>query len=397
MIISRRGNFFKEKRIDMKTVKALVTLALSATLLTGCAAVNKDAIITVNDKSITKSEFQKAFDSVANNSMLAQMGIDLKNDTNSHLHLLIKDRVVNELIVKNLLEQDIEKRKIKVTSEEIDKELRKIIDQIGSKEKFNEILQQNGISSSQFKKDMESEVKMQKLVDNLKPVEISDKEAEKFYKANIDRFKYPQMVKASHILVAADKDEIRALIMADTANKNLTPAEIDAKVKAELGKKYDKAKKLLTEVKKDPTSFAKIAKENSDDFGSAQQGGDLGYFPKEQMVAEFSKAAFSLKPSTVSDIVVTQYGYHIIMVTDRKEAGQESFDKVKADIKAVLAQQEKINVLQQHVDKLKKEAKIVFVDESYNPDNIQKQIKEKGTKAQPFSPVQPQVNKETKK
>lgn len=380
----------------MKTLKSLVTLALSVTLFTGCVAENKNAVITINDEPITQSEFQKAFDSVAQNSMLAQMGIDVKKDTNSAIYLMLKDRVVNELIVKKLLEQDINDKKIKVTSDDVDKELRNIIDQIGSKEKFNEILKQNGISSSQFKKDLENEVRIKKLVDTLKKVEVSDKDAEKFYKTNINSFKRPEMVKASHILVAANKDEIRGLIVAESANKNLSPDEIDAKVKEDLGKKYDKAKKLLNEVKKDPTMFAKIAKENSDDVGSAQQGGDLGYFSKEEMVEDFSKAAFSLKPSTVSEIVVTPYGYHIIMVTDRKEAGLESFTKVKSDIKAMLAQQEKVNILQKHVDMLKNNAKIVFVEESYNPANIQKQIKESVAKNPQFGPTEKQAEVDKK-
>ena len=361
----------------MKKLKAITTFALSATLLCACISTDKNAIFTVNNEPITKAQFEKEFNQVAKNPMLMNMGVDLKNNPQSSLYLALKDRVVNEIIIKQLLDQDIKTRKIKVSAEEIDKELRKIIDTIGSKEKFNEILRQNGITSNQFKKDLENELKIRKLVDDVKPVKISDNEAEKFYKTNINTFKHPQRVKASHILVAANKDEIRSLILADTSNQNLSETQIDAKIKADLSQKYDKAKKLLNEVKKDPTLFAKIAKENSDDPISAQKGGDLGYFTKEQMVDEFSKAAFSTKPSTISDIVVTPYGYHIIMVTDRQEAGTESFDKVKANIKQFLEQQEKIGVLEKHVEKLKNEANIVFIDADYNPTDIQKQIREK--------------------
>lgn len=371
----------------MKTLKILSTMVLSATLLCACVSADKNAIFTVNSKPVTKNEFQKEFDLVAKNPMLASAGVDLKNNPESPLHLMLKDRVVNELIIKNLIEQDIEKRKIVVTSEEIDKELRTIIDRMGSKEKFNEILRQNGISSAQFKKDIENEVKIGKLIDDVKKVSISDGEAEKFYKANINSFKHPERVKASHILVAANKDEIRSLIMADVSNQNLTQSQIDEKVKADLAKKYDKAKKLLNEVKYDPTKFARVAKENSDDPGSALRGGDLGYFTKEQMVDEFSKVAFSTKPSTVSDIVVSPFGYHIILVTDRQEAGTESFDKVKADIKSFLEQQEKVNVLQKHVENLRNSADIVFVEPDYNPTNIQKQIKENAQKQNENSAV----------
>lgn len=371
----------------MKTLKVLSTIALSAALLCGCVATDKNAIFTVNNQSVTKNQFEKEFEKTVSNPMLSSMGVDLKNNPESPLYLVLKDRVVNELIIKKLIEQDINNRKIKVTSEEIDKELRTVIDQVGNKDKFNEILRQNGISSEQFKKDIETEVKIKKLIDDVKKVKISDFEAEKFYKANINTFKHPQRVKASHILVAANKDEIRSLIMADASNKNLPAYKIDEMVKADLAKKYEKAKKLLNEVKYDTTRFALVAKENSDDPGSAQKGGDLGYFTKEQMVEEFAKAAFSTKPSTVSDIVTSPFGYHIILVTDRQEAGVESFDKVKTDIKVFLEQKEKTNVLQKHIEKLRNEAEIVFVDPQYNPTNIQKQIKENAQSSNEYSAI----------
>ena len=124
----------------MKIIKTLAVFACSATLLCGCVSTDKNAIITINNEPITESQYQKEFDLVTKNHTLASMGVDLKKNPESPLYLMLKDRVVNEIIVKNLLDQDIKKRKIKVTSEEIDKELRMVIDQIGSKEKFNEIL-----------------------------------------------------------------------------------------------------------------------------------------------------------------------------------------------------------------------------------------------------------------
>ena len=358
----------------MKTLKTFAALALSVTLFTGCVA-NKNAIMTINEKPVTKADYQKAFDQVAKTSMAAQLGLDLKKEENSFIALILKDRTVNELIIKTLLDQDLAERRIKVSAKDVEAELKNIIDQVGGKDRFNEILKQNGISANQFKKDLEEEVKIKKLISELKTVSVSDKDAEKYYKANIIKFKHPERVKASHILVSANKNEIRQLLTEKAENKDLTAAQLDEKVKAEMNAKLEKAKALLEEVKADQSKFAKIARENSDDTVSAKNGGDLGYFTKQQMVEEFSKAAFALKPSTVSGIVETPFGYHIILVTDRQEAGTESFDKVKNDIKAYLVNQENVGTLQKHVDKLKNEAKIVFNDESYNPEVIQKQIK----------------------
>ena len=208
----------------------------------------------------------------------------------------------------------------------------------------------------------------------LSVVSISDAELKKFYDQNKDKFRYPDRVRASHVLISANPDEIKAKFIAE--NDKLTPAEIDQKVKAEMVAKLEKAKKVLAEVNKDKSQFAKIAKDNSDDTVSAKEGGDLGFFGREEMVAPFSNKAFSMKPNTVSDVVTTPYGYHIIMVTDRKAAGMEPFEKVKPEIKAYLENQEKVRVLQQFVESLKNNAKINYIDPSFNPENIQRQLME---------------------
>lgn len=365
---------------NFKSAKMLATIALSATILSGCAAFNKDAVITINDRPITKHQYETAFDEITKNSMFAQMGVDIKKDPDSFLHLMLKDRVVNELIVKNLLDQEIKKKNIKVTNDDINKELKNIIDQVGSKEKFNEILKQNGISAAKFKKDLEEEVKIKKLVDSLQTVKVSDREIENYYKKNLDKFKNPERVRASHILVSANKDEIREIIVTDEKNKGLTAEEVDVKVKEDLAQKLEKAKKILAEAKKDPAQFAKLAKDNSDDVASAKQGGDLGFFAQNDMVPEFSKVAFSQTPNTVSEVVTTPYGYHIILVTDRQAAGIQPFEKVKGDIAAFLANQEKVTILQKYVDKLKNDASIVYNDPSFDPAAIQKKIKDEAAK-----------------
>ena len=360
----------------MKKLKLFATLAAASATLLICGCTNHNAVVTVNGDSITKAQYEKAFDAVASNSMFSQMGIDLKKDPNSFLHLMLKDRVINELIVKKLLDQEIEKRHIKVSKEDMDKQLKSIIDKVGSKEKFNQLLKDNGVTTAQFKKDLTDEVKIQKLVDTLSVVSVSDKDALKFYNENKDKFKNPDKVRASHILVSANTEELKAKITASEKGKNMTDDQLNAEVQKQMTQQKEKAQKLLAQVKKDPKSFAKIAKDNSDDTQSAQMGGDLGYFGKEEMVEPFSKTAFSMKPNTISEVIQTPYGYHIILVTDRQKAGTEPFDKVKDDIKDFLTNQEKVKVLQQFVDTLKNNAKIEYKDASFDPKNIQKALKE---------------------
>lgn len=361
----------------MRGKKLLVTLAVSAVLFAGCGLKSGEAIIKVNDTKITQGQFDEMFDKQSNTGMIKALGIDLKSDKNSFMYLLMKERIVNELIIKTLLDQEIEKRGIKVTNEDVDNAIKEIVDKLGSKEQLDSILKQNGISANQFKSDLKEEVKMKKLASELGSSSVSDAEAKNFYNKNIDKFKHPERVRASHILISINPEEITKIIKSDSKNKSLDDASIKAKVDEEIKVKEAKANQLLAEVKKDPTQFARIAKENSEDPTTAVKGGDLGFFAAKEMVPEFSKAAFSTKPSMVHDKVVrSQYGYHIIMVTDRATAGTDPYEKVQNDIKGYLQNQKQLELIDNLTESLKKQAKIEYVNPEFDPANVQKSVQE---------------------
>ena len=123
-----------------------------------------------------------------------------------------------------------------------------------------------------------------------------------------------------------------------------------------LVKDEDSARQLLAEVKAHPEKFADLAREKSTDTVSAKKGGDLGTFSPGRMVPEFDKVAFALKPGEISDVVKTQYGYHIIMVTERKDGEPRPFDQVKEHIRAALRNKMVQDQVQGHLDELKKTA-----------------------------------------
>ena len=361
----------------MNTKKILVTLIAFMFVLTGCSFnKNKDAIVEVNDKVITKAEFEKSFNNEINNPVFKQLGLSVKNK-NSFLSLLIKGRVINNLIVESLVNQEIEKRNIKVSKKDVDAAIKNKIEQVGSKAKFNEILKQNGITPAQYKKELTRELELEKLVGMIKTIKITEDDARRYYKANESSFKYPEKVRASHILIAADEYQIRENLKAK--HKDMSETELDKLVAEEMQEKLKDAEKVLAQVKKDPTSFKKIAREVSDDKESAKQGGDLGFFASQEMVEPFSKTAFNQKPNTISDIVKTQYGYHIIMVTDRKAAGKDSFDSVKQEIMMKLEQDKKVEIFENFIEEAKKNAKIEYLDDSYNPEKLTKALQEQAT------------------
>ncbi|MFL9871787.1 SurA N-terminal domain-containing protein [Paraburkholderia megapolitana] len=148
----------------------------------------------------------------------------------------------------------------------------------------------------------------------------SDADLKKYYDDNVAHYRTEGEVRASHILISAPKD-------ASAADK--------AKAK-------EKAEAVLAQVKAHPDQFAQIAQQNSQDPGSASKGGDLGYFTRGMIAGgqAFDDAVFKLKKDEVSDIVQTDFGYHIVKVTDVKPAVTKSFDEVKDSIvKDVKAQQ----------------------------------------------------------
>ena len=145
-------------------------------------------------------------------------------------------------------------------------------------------------------------------------IDISENDIKSYYEANKDsEFKEKEQVKARHILIKV-------------------PSGASEEEKKKL---KEKAEKILKEAKSG-ADFAELAKKHSEDEGTKDKGGDLGYFGRGRMVPEFEKAAFSLKPGEISDIVETQYGFHIIKVEDKKPERIKSLDEVKDQIERKL-------------------------------------------------------------
>ncbi|MBR6098387.1 peptidylprolyl isomerase [bacterium] len=359
----------------MKGKKLLVTLAVSAVLFTGCSLKTSQTIIKVNDTNITQAQFDQLLDKEAKNSELSQMKINIKDPNNTFIYNLVKSRIVNELVIKALLDEEVKKRGIKVTNADMEEAIKVVVDKVGSKEQLDKILKHNGISVGEFKKDLKEQVKMKKLAESIGTADVTDAEAKDYYNKNIDKFKYPDKVRASHILIAVNPQEMEEIVKSDPANKNLSDMQIKSRIGEQIMAKETKAKELIAQIKKDPSIFAKLAKENSEDPGSAEKGGDLGFFAKQDMVPEFANAAFGAKPNTIVGPVQTQYGYHIIMVTDRMAAGQEPFEKVKNNIKEFLVNQKQLDNIDNLVESLKKNAKIEYVNKDYNPEVIQENVR----------------------
>ena len=356
--------------------KLLTCIALSTVLLSGCTLFQKsEGIIKVNETVITQAQFDEAFDKTVDKSFLKSFGGSknfVKSDENP-MYGIFKDKIVHELIIKSLLDQEIAKRGITASEEDIQNELKTIIDRVGSKEQLNSLLKQRGVSNAQFTEDLKTQIKIKKLVDSIQKVNVTDADAEKYYNTHKNEFTHGEQVRASHILISANMLEMIQQIK--TKNPDIDPTELNKKVEEQIAAQKAKAESILAEVKKNPDNFEKIAQQKSDDKASGERGGELGFFPKEAMVPEFANAAFSMKPNTISETLVqSPYGFHIIKVTDRMAAGSTPFAKVKDEIKFYLETQKQVEVLKNLTDGLMKNAKIEYLNESFNPKKIAKQV-----------------------
>ncbi len=203
-----------------------------------------------------------------------------------------RERFIDELVKKEMLYQEAQKRGIENTPE--------------FKQKLDEFRKITLISLL-LEKEVEDRVK------------IGDKDARAYYDTHKEEFMTNSQIRASHILVKTEEE----------------------------------ANSILSELKKG-SDFARLAQSRSIDTGSAKNGGDLGYFSRGQMVPEFEDAAFKLKVGEVSRPVKTQYGYHIIKVTEKKDGKPVEFEKVKDLVIQKLTAEKQKAVFDSFIDGLKK-------------------------------------------
>jgi peptidyl-prolyl cis-trans isomerase D len=185
---------------------------------------------------------------------------------------------------------------------------------------------------------------------------VSDADIKAYYDQNLARYKTDEQRRASHILIAAGKD---------------APAADKATAKA-------KAEKILAQLRKSPNDFAKLAKENSQDPGSAERGGDLDFFGKGMMVKPFEEAAYALKEGDISEIVQSDFGFHIIRLTALKAATTRPLSEVKANITN--------EIRRQQVGKKYSEMAEIFTNMVYEqPDSLKPVADKLGLKIETIS------------
>jgi peptidyl-prolyl cis-trans isomerase C len=252
----------------------------------------------------------------------------------------VKKMVLEKIIRYELLYQECLKNNVEINDDEINKKYESTKSQFSSDAEFQKRLKELNNSEELYKSQIKRDLAIQRLINQKFRPTVTDKEIREFYDNNPDQFKKKSQVRASHILISVDSSATKA--QKDTAKK-----EIEA---------------LLSRIK-GGEDFAAIAKEKSQCPSSAN-GGDLGFFSKGDMVKPFEDAAFSMKPGEISNIVESQFGYHIIKLTDKKDEKTIGFEEVKEEISKALKRAKIADSFQKFYADLRDKAKVdIFLKE----------------------------------
>jgi len=309
----------------------IAALALVCVVSSNAASQQERFAAKVNGAGIKTATLDAAINNFVENQKM--LGVTVKDEDRDKL----KKDILNELVSAELLYQASQKAGLGDMGKDVDSQLENIKKGFGSDQEFQKVLKERGIDIKDLKEDIKKGVFINAYLEKdvfSKLPPVTEDEKKKEYEANKDKLNVPDEVKASHILVKADE--------------KATPEE---KQKAK-----EKIEALRTRAMSGE-DFAKLAKENSED-ASASNNGDLGYFRKGQMVKPFEDAAFGLEKDQISPVVETQFGYHVIKVTDKKPAHALTYEEVSNDIEKFLVNKQKREAVNKKIEELKKDAKI---------------------------------------
>lgn len=276
-------------------------------------------IAEVNDTSISYQQWQNAF----MNSISRYDNQTLSNMTDETLAFL-KNNVTEQLINSTLLFQYAKEQKITIPAEEINDEIDLIKNNFDSEEEFNEALRRNDLTINQLKDSLKNQMMIERAMEQeYEKIDITEEEIFQYYEDNKDYFFEPENRKIRHILV----------------------------------ENREEAENILNQLNDGLVDFDKLARDKSI-CPSSEQGGDLGYITRGQMVKNFEEMSFSLEIGEISEITQTEYGYHVIKCDDIQKEHQLTFEEARENIKNMLLSREKNEIIEILLANLREDANI---------------------------------------
>jgi peptidyl-prolyl cis-trans isomerase C len=288
--------------------------------------VSAQVVAKVNNEEVLQSDVDFVFDTFVLPQFQAQ---NPNQEFPAEQKTQVQKNILDQLVLQHLLLQEAAKVGIAVTDEVVNQRY----------EAFK--AQRPDVPEEQVKPFIKNELMIQQMIEQeiVSKITVSDEEMQQYYEEKKAQFKEPEQIQASHILVQVAPD-------ASQEDKDAAKAKIDA-ILVQLNEGKD---------------FGELAKEHSD-CPSKEQGGDLGFFARGMMVKSFEDVAFGLDEGGISDIVETQFGYHIIKLTGKKAERDVPFDEVKDQLKQGLFQQKRNTEITSWIDTMKEQAQIEMIEQ----------------------------------
>jgi len=305
-------------------ITVLTMIATSA-----CAQLIGPAV-TVNGEPISREKVQAQVDHLVNQRGLGSGGI-----TQPEVYKQIQQEVADQLIVQELLWQEAQRLDFVVEDDIVDARLQEMKSGFDREMDFLFRIQEGGFTQKTFREDIRQQVSVRRMISQgiSSGISVSEEDVEHFYSTNIEQMKKPVEVHARHILITPASTAL--------ADHQAANAEADA---------------ILAEIR-NGADFVELAI-NRSQGPSAERGGDLGYFGPGQMVPAFEQAAFALQPGEVSEVVQTQFGYHVIRVEERRGGEVASIEETTDKIRQYLIQLALENAVEVLVTRLRREGEV---------------------------------------
>jgi peptidyl-prolyl cis-trans isomerase C len=288
--------------------------------------------VKVNGKELTAGDADEQV-----NAILAGVSSQLPPGQADSLRPQIREQVQEQFVMKTLLESETSKRGIEVTDTEIDALIEETQTRLPPGVTLEQVRNMRGLDEAGFREEVKLQAAVKKLVDaQVDTAGVTDEEVAAAYEQNKEQMQVPETVEARHILLKFDQGE-------DDAGKAAKRTAMEA-IRKELAEGAD---------------FAELAGSKSD-CPSKAQGGNLGTFARGQMVPPFEQAAFSQEVGTVGEIVETQFGYHVIEVTQKNEAQTRNLEDVKEALTEDVLNRKRGEAFQTTIEELKAAADISY-------------------------------------
>jgi parvulin-like peptidyl-prolyl isomerase len=317
-------------RKNLKSILIVIVVAFIVSIFYGLGQYRSSGnrpqttgglIAEVNNTGISFQQWQNAF----YNFISRYDNQTLSNMTDETL-AFVKNSVTEQLINSILLYQHAQDTDITIPENEINEEIENIKNSFESESDFNDALRRSNLTIRQLKEDINRQLMIGEAIEReYEKIELTEEEISQYYEENNKNFFEPEKRKTSHILVE-DKEE---------------------------------AQKILNQLNDGMVDFEQLAREKSI-CPSSEQGGDLGYITRGQMVGEFETAAFSLEEGQISEIVETEYGYHIIKCEDIQEEHQPAFEETRENIESILKNQKQNSAIDALLTQLREESEVII-------------------------------------